>query len=117
MDNPSYLTQLNSQMKNIPRRPQQTEYASAYENTQKRSQAKNDIHKKKEGSLYNNISPFSKNYYETPDQRFSLLTETPVTTPCTEYADLSPDRDPFETYVQMDDNSGIRDAYVPMDSL
>jgi len=117
MDNPSYLTQLNSQMKNIPRRPQQTEYASAYENTQKRSQPKNDIHKKKEGSLYNNISPFSKNYYETPDQRFSLLTETPVTTPCTEYAELSPDHDPFETYVQMDDNSGIRDAYVPMDSL
>ena len=91
------------------------EYAYTRPNVNNNSEDNDNSVNDKPGEIYSNLTPFSKNYYETPHQQVGLLKENNKAGD-TGYASLNSGA--YDPYVKMDELSGdSKDHYVPMDSF
>ena len=96
-----------------------SQYTSPYANTNIKNKDNNSTKQEKNKNIYNNLTPFSTNYYETPDQRSSLLKgDSHSIIPHPEYSTV----DNIDgAYVRMDESNhdtlNQKGVYVPMDSI
>ena len=75
------------------------EYAYTTPSVNNNSEDNDNSVNDKSGDVYSNVTPFSQNYYETPDQQVGLLKKN-IKAGDTGYASL--DSGAYDPYVKMD---------------